>query len=519
MVTAPHALASVAGLEILRDGGNAADAIIAVAAVLAVLYPHMTGIGGDAFFLYYDAKNDQVFAYNGSGAAAALATVQSYAQSGHAVIPERGPLAVLTVPGTVDTWFALSQRFGSFEMDRILAPAIAYASDGAPVALSFANAVNRLSAMLEADEGARELFLRPGPMRAGKIFRNPQLAHALGSIARLGRNWFYQDEGARSITAHAARIGSPLRADDFAAHAGFFCQPVAGEFFGARSLTIPPNSQGLALIVAQQTYEAYARAKPLPPDSAAQVHGAVESIRAAIADRDAMVGDPGAGDEWKAMLHSDRAQAHAERIDPYSVLPRERSLVDAGDTAYFACVDGAGNAVSFIQSLFHGFGSGVVIPELGFALHNRGTSFELSEDRLRSLVPGKRPFHTLMPCMLARDGKPWVVHGSMGGDAQPQIALQISTAIVVDDIDPQAAIERPRWRLARDAQDEAARLHVEARVGQACIAGLRARGHDVDVLGDWEESMGHAGAIVIDRAEGVLSGGSDPRSDGAALGF
>ena len=518
MVTAPHALATQAGVAILRNGGNAADAIVGVAAALAVLYPHMTGIGGDAFFLYYDAKSGELVGYNGSGSAAQLATLHYYRSAGHQVIPERGPAAALTVPGAVDAWFALAGRFGSLEMERTLGPAIAYASDGAPAARSFVSAIERLRDVLAADEAAAELFLRRGPTQTGDVFRNPRLADTLRSIARFGRTWFYEGEGARSIAKRAEAIGSPLRANDFAEHRGAFCEPVAGQFYGFESLTVPPNSQGLTLLIAQQTYEAYANGKSLEEGSAAQVHGAVESIRLAISDRDGVVTDPNAGQEWKAMVQRERALAHAAHIDPYVARPQMSQHVDGGDTAYFACVDSAGNAASFIQSLFHGFGAGVVMPELGVTLQNRGTSFELSEGRLRSLAPGKRPFHTLMPCMLARDGKPHLVYGSMGGDAQPQIALQLSTRIALG-MDPQAAIERPRWRWARENLREPARLHVESRLGDACIAGLRARGHDVAIMGEWEESMGHAGAIAVDRSRGVLSGGWDPRSDGAAAGY
>jgi gamma-glutamyltranspeptidase/glutathione hydrolase len=215
----------------------------------------------------------------------------------------------------------------------------------------------------------------------------------------------------------------------------------------------------------------------------------------------------------------EQARALAERIDPNAASPQTQHRIERGDTAYFACVDRYRNAVSFIQSLFYSFGAGVVVPELGLALQNRGMSFELSEGELRSLAPGKRPFHTLMPCMLLQSGKPWLVYGSMGGEGQAQTALQLSTRIAHDGMDPQAAIDAPRWRWGADVEDEPARVHVEARMGAACITGLRARGHDVDVVADWDESMGHAGALVVDTADGVISGGADPRSDGAALGI
>ena len=520
MITAPHALAAQAGLSILEGGGNAADAVVGVAATLAVVYPHMTGIGGDVFFLYYDAKAGAVHGYNGSGAAARLASLEHYRGLGLERIPERGGEAALTVPGTIDAWFALHDRFGSLSMERILAPAIAYAHNGAPAARSFVGAVARLRHMLSADEGAATLFVDHGPRQVGERFKNPRLGAALGAIATHGRSWFYEGEGAVAIERCCRRVNSPLRAEDFSTYRGFFTSAAAGKFYGCDSLTVPPNSQGIAALIAQQTYEAYAARSPGLDDlGPARTHASVEAIRLAYADRDMHVGDPREPDTWQTLLSTEHAVELAELIDPNNALPESLPNVDRGDTTYFGCVDAAGNAVSFIQSLFHSFGSGIVVPELGTPLQNRGMAFELTSGRLRSLAPGRRPFHTLMPCMLMRDAKPWLVYGSMGGDGQPQTALQLAARIVCDNVDPQAAIEAPRWRWGKDTLHEPARVHVEARIGQACVAGLRARGHDVAVCGDWDESMGHAGAIVVDRKEGTLIGGADPRGDGAALGF
>ncbi len=522
MVTAPHALAAQTGISVLASGGNAADAIIAIAASLAVLYPHMTGIGGDVFFLYYDSASGSVHAYNGSGAAAEAATLDYYKSLGHEQIPERGGPAVLTVPGTIDAWFALHERYGSQELGKILGPAIAYANEGAPAARSFVAALHRLRDVLTTDEGAYNLYLERGPVRVGDRFVNPALGAALQAIAEHGRGWFYEGEGAQAIERSCREARSPLRAQDLSAHRGFFQSPAAGSFFGLSSLTTPPNSQGLAALIAQETYEAYARRHEeirLDDGSAARVHAGAESVRLAFADRDAWVRDPRHSGEWQELLSQAHVSALADAIDPNSTRKNELARADAGDTAYFACVDAAGNAVSFIQSLFHSFGSGMVVPDLGIPLQNRGTAFELTTGQVRSLVPATRPFHTLMPCMLVRDGRPWLVYGSMGGEGQPQTALQLATRIVVDGLDPQTAIEAPRWRYGKDAADDPERLHLEARFPAACITGLLARGHDVNVLSEWEESMGHAGAIVIDRDRGVLCGGADPRGDGAAVGI
>lgn len=517
MVTAPHALAAQCGLSVLRDGGNAADACIAIAAALSVVYPHMTGLGGDVFFLYYSAAEGRVYCYNGSGASAHAATRRFYQERKLHAIPERGGAAALTVPGTIDAWFALHDRFGSVELSRVLAPAIAYANQGSPAARSLVGAVSRLRDVLESDEGAADLYLRNGPSRIGQRVCQPRLGATLAAIAKEGRAWFYEGEGASSIDAYCRRVGSPLRAADLASHRGFFCEPAARPFAGLTSLTAPPNSQGIALLVAQATYEAYAGDRDLDIDSPAGMHAAVESIRLAFADRDRYVCDPGLAPAWAQLLEGERARLQSRKIDPDSAIPLQTPAPDRGDTAYFACADREGNAVSFIQSLFHSFGSAVIVPELGVALNNRGTAFTLADGEIRSLAPGLRPFHTLMPCMLLRDGKPHLLYGSMGGEGQPQTALVLSTRIVRQGMDPQAAIEAPRWRWGKTWLDEPAALNVEARTSQACVAGLRARGHHLNVLGDWDESMGHAGAILIDDAGGLMTGGADPRSDGAAL--
>ena len=505
----------------MTAGGNAADAIVAVAAALGVLYPHMTGIGGDAFFLYFDARSGELFAYNGSGAAANLADLHFYANRNLSRVPERGGAAASTVPGAVDAWFALHERFGTQPMDRILAPAIAYARDGAPAARSFVSALHRLRETLALDEGAASLYLDHGPQRVGDPFVNPRLSATLEAIAGGGRAWFYEGEGAERIERCCRRVDSPLRGDDLAAHHGFFTPPAHGSFYGSGSATVPPNSQGIAAIIAEQTYERCMRQWSSGGEAvshAARAHAGIESIRLAFADRDASVGDPREIGPWESLLSAQHADELARAIDPNAARASEVATAGGGDTSYFACVDGHGNAVSYIQSLFLGFGASVVVPELGIPLQNRGIAFELSSGGLRSLAPRKLPFHTLMPCMMLRDGRPWLVHGSMGGEGQPQTALQLVSAIVCDGADPQVAIEAPRWRWGADADSERPAVHVERRIGPACVEGLRARGHEVRLTEDWDELMGHAGAIVIEGTKGVLTGGADPRSDGAALG-
>lgn len=516
MVSSPHALASQAGLRVLQDGGNAADGAIAVAAALSVLYPHMTGLGGDAFFLHHDATSGCVDAYNGSGAAAQLATRDFYLLKQQPGVPDRGPLAALTVPGTIDAWFALHAKHGSFEMGRLLEPAIGYAHDGAPIARSLADAMALHRETLRRDEGAHAVLVFDSPRLRGSMLRQPKLAATLRALSHEGRDWFYQGRGAAHIERYCQRIGSPLRAADLAAHRGFFYAPAQTPFLGYDSVTTAPNSQGIALLIAQRVLERCDTALSSPAGSAVPVHAMVEAIKLAFEERDRHVADARIAPPWEQLLSPSHVRKLAARVDPYRAASTAPTA-GKGDTAYFCVVDGRGNATSYIQSLFHSFGSGVMVPELGVLLNNRGSAFSLDET-LRSLQPGRRPFHTLMPCMLRKNGRPWLVYGSMGGEGQPQTALQLSTSIAHFAQDPQGAIEAPRWRWGQSYLGEAASLHLEARFDQSLVAGLRALGHRIELSGPWDESMGHAGAIVVGE-DGVLRGGADPRGDGAACGF
>ena len=514
-VTSPHALATSAGASVLADGGTAADAAVAVGSTLSVVYPHMTGIGGDLFALYVDASSGEIAGFDGSGGAAALATLDYYARAGCDAIPQRGAGAAITVPGAVDAWFALHERFGSMAMERLLAPATALARDGAPIARSVARAMVEERALLDADAGA---FAAYGSGRSGSLLVQAALARTLGRLAERGRSWFYEGEGAAAIDACCSDAGSPLRAGDLAAHRGLWTAPIRSAFRGFESLTTAPPSQGLTLLIAQAIYERFASAGALADCTAPLVHALVEASVLAYADRDAHVCDP----SYRAapiadLLDRERMQAAAASIDPNRAAGLGGAARDLGGTTYFACVDAKGNAASVIQSIYQHFGSGVVVPELGIALHNRGCWFALDENKARSLAPGRRPFHTLIANLLCRGGKPDVVYGSMGGDAQPQTGLALSIRIGERGMDPQAAISRPRWRWVGSAGGVEPDVVVERRVGEACIAGLRARGHRVGVCDDWDETMGHAGAIVVDRERGVLLAGTDPRSDGLAL--
>ena len=515
-VTAPHAAATQAGASVLQEGGSAADAAVTVAATLSVVYPHMTGIGGDLFALYHDAGARTVTCYNGSGAAAALADRAFYERAGLSAVPERGGPSALTVPGAVDGWFALHERYGRLEMRRLLAPAIRAARDGVVIARSVARSLAEERELLDGTAAARGAY---GSDRApGSVLMQPALATTLERIADRGRAWFYDGEAAAAIEACCVAAGSPLRAGDLAAHRGEWVDPLASTFGRWTSLTTPPNSQGLALLIAQSIYEELPGSAALEDESAEFVHATAECLRLAYGDRDRYVSDPRhVPAPLELILSRGRAAAMAAKIDAQSAGAKSRTLHDRGGTTYFACVDGDGNAASVIQSIYRHFGSGIVVGELGMVLHDRGCWFTLDESAARALAPGRRPFHTLIANMLLEGDAPRLVYGSMGGDAQPQIGLLLSIRMGERDEPPQEAIDRPRWRWQSDAGDGSEQLCVETRVGRACIAGLRARGHRIALADDWDESMGHAGAILIDRARGVLSAGSDLRSDGLAL--
>jgi gamma-glutamyltranspeptidase/glutathione hydrolase len=353
----------------------------------------------------------------------------------------------------------------------------------------------------------------------GDLLFQPALARTLEQIGSQGRAWFYEGEGAASIDAYCRTIDSPLRVGDLAVHRGEWTEPLRAEFKGYESLTTPPNSQGLALLIAQRVFQAHLGDQRPADRSAAFVHAAVEAARIAYAERDRYVADPRhVVAPLKRLLSDDYARVQAAAISAYRMGSGIPATVDSGGTTYFACVDAEGNAASVIQSIYQHFGAGVVVPALGVTLHDRGCWFTLDAGAPRSLAPGRRPFHTLIANMLAINGEPELIYGSMGGDGQPQTGLALSVRIAERGMDPQAAIEAPRWRWGRSSVDGEAEVALESRAGLECAAGLRALGHRVIVLDEWEETMGHAGAIVIDRKRGILLGGADPRGDGAAIG-
>jgi oxamate amidohydrolase len=519
MVTSPNSLASEAGLRVLREGGNAIEATIAMAASLAVVYPHMTAIGGDGFWLVSQAGKPPV-AIDACGAAAGKATPALYAEHGHAAIPWRGPLAANTVAGTISGWgeaHRLSTEIGGrLPLSRLVEDAVWMAENGFPVTASQQELTTSKLAELNDAPGFAETFLIDGrPPREGEVMRLPALGATLKRIGAQGAEDFYRGALARQIAADLARVGSPVGEADLAAHRASRRAPLTVPVKGADLFNFPPPTQGLASLMILALFD---RLGVKEAEGFDHIHGLVEATKQAFLVRDRIVGDPGSMTEApEAYLAPAMLDQLAARID------RKRALdwpqpASAGDTVWLGAIDGNGVAVSFIQSIYFEFGSGCVMPESGFVWQNRGASFQLSGHGPRVLAPGRKPFHTLNPAMaLFGDGR-IMVYGTMGGEGQPQTQSALFSRYGFFGQGLQAAITAPRWLLGKTWGENSVSLKLESRFDPALVTELRAAGHNVEMLEDFTGTMGHAGAVVL-HPNGVFEGATDPRSDGAAIGF
>jgi gamma-glutamyltranspeptidase/glutathione hydrolase len=524
MVTSPHALASQAGVAILQAGGSAVDAAIAAAAVLSVIYPHMTSLGGDAFWLIYDSGTGAVRSLEAAGRAAAAATVDWFAARGLREIPVRGIVpATLTVPGAVDGWYRAHAAHGRLPLATDLAAAVGYARDGFPVTRRLAEWIARSADVLAADPAAARIFLAHGATPAvGRRLSNPDLARTLERAAE-GRAGFYEGETAREMARHAREHGGFYTERDFAAQHATWGDSIHATYRGVTIHQTPPPSQGVSVLQSLRLLEPLEiGALPfLGPD---HVHLLVQAKQIAFHDRDRFVADPAfcpvPVERLLSRAYADerRALMDPERALPWDRVPSSGSLT--GDTVYVAAVDALGNAVSLIQSLYFGFGSGVVAGSTGVVLQNRGAYFSLDPAHPNRLEPGKRPLHTLIASLAFKDGRLWQVVGCMGADGQPQIHLQVYTALIDFGLDIQQAVEAPRWLAGRFALGDAREvLNMEGRFAPATIAELARRGHEINRWEAWNELAGHAHGITIDPGSGARVGGADPRSDGAAIGY
>jgi gamma-glutamyltranspeptidase/glutathione hydrolase len=533
MAATSHPLATQVALDVMRRGGNAFDAAIAANAAIGFLEPTGNGIGGDLFAIVWSAEDGQLYGLNASGRAprgVTLADVRADlgVDAGEAEeISTRHPHSI-TVPGAVSGWFALHDRFGQMPMADVLAPAIAYARDGAPVPQYIAALWARSTSLAE-QPGFAATFLPDGRApREGERFRNPDLARTLERIAEGGRAAFYEGEIAAEVDAFCERVGCHLTAKDFAAHEADWVEPVGVTFRDHTLWELPPNGQGIAALQILQLLQPY-DLEAMGHNSAAYLHHLVEAKKIAYEDRARYYADPAFAEApVEALVSREYADARRALLDP----ERASTTLDPGDpragrggTIYLAVGDEAGNMISLIQSNYAGFGTGYVPDGLGFSLQNRGAGFSLEPDHPNAYAPGKRPFHTIIPGFVTRDGRPHMAFGVMGGDMQPQGHVQIFLNHVAFGMNPQEAGDAARFRhigstspagLRRPMADGGC-IALESGVGAEVRQQLAAMGHTL-CEADWTHYGGYQ-AVLWDAEEEVYWGATESRVDGIAAGF
>jgi len=518
MAVAPHHLASQSALAILREGGSAIEAMVAAAATIAVVYPHMNGLGGDGFWLIVPPQGAPI-AIDASGAAGSLATPEAYA--GLTQIPHRGPKAALTVAGTVSGWdealkVSHSLTHKSLPLARLLEDAIGYAAEGIPVTPSQSSATANKLDELHHLPGFAETFLVNGQLPvAGSLFRQPALASTLKQLVEEGLDSFYRGALAERLADGMEKYGLPITLDDLHHHHARHPVPLKLQHQQGELWNLAPPTQGLVSLAILGITDNLAMEDA---DEAQTVHRIVEATKQAFALRDVHITDPLHLDvDIQSLLAPQALQQMADKIDDQHAAPWGAGK-GPGDTVWMGVMDSSGLAVSFIQSLYHEFGSGVVLPDSGIVWQNRGASFSLDPAHLLALAPGKQPFHTLNPAGARLNDGRVMVYGSMGGDGQPQTQAAIFTRYVLQGVPLQESISRPRWLLGRTWGQASDSLKLEGRFTTQSITRLQELGHDVEVLADFSEVMGHAGAIVR-HPNGLFEGASDPRSNGTAAGY
>lgn len=518
MVVTPHHLASESALAVLREGGNAIEAMVAAAATIAVVYPHMNGLGGDGFWLIVPPKGSPI-AIDASGAAGSLADFSFYA--GATAIPHRGVKAALTVAGTVSGWAEALKVSGELTgnvkpVSRLLADAIRYAADGIPVTPSQAAATQSKYHELVHQPGFASTFLPEGEIPpVGSRFTQPDLANTLGILSEQGLDSFYRGSLASQLASEMSALGMPVTLEDLHQHHAKRRTPLRIAHQSGDIFNMPPPTQGLVSLAILGITDHLNMAEA---DDAQTIHRIVEATKLAFGLRDQYLTDPREmQQQMQTLLDSDLLATLAGKIDLQHAAPWG-SGKGPGDTVWMGVMDSSGLAVSFIQSIYHEFGSGVVIPRTGITWQNRGAAFSLDPDHLLALAPGKQPFHTLNPAAARLNDGRVMVYGSMGGDGQPQTQAAIFTRYVLQGMPLQTCVSAPRWLLGRTWGQSSDSLKLEGRFTAETFDQLRALGHDVETLPDFSEAVGHAGAIVR-HTNGMLEGACDPRSNGSAAGF
>ncbi|MGZ6383887.1 MAG: gamma-glutamyltransferase [Ktedonobacteraceae bacterium] len=543
MVACAHYLATQAGLQILAQGGNAIDAAIAANITMTVVYPSTCSAGGDVFMLIWNEQSRKLYALNGSGRAPQRMTPELFAAQGYKHIPERGPLTI-NVPGTVDGWFQALERFGTLPVETIFAPAIAYAEEGVPITSKLSGWLNQAAEpVLRRWESSAGVYLPDNRLpRTGDVLRQPNLAKTYRMLAKEGRDAFYNGPIAREITSYIQQNGGVLDLEDMQRHHSDWVEPISTNYRGYDVFEFPPNSQGLTALEMLNIIEDY-NLKSMGYQTPEYLHILLEAKKLAFADRDRYISDPDFVDvPVDRLISKDYANLQRDRINLQKATPSVAAGPEKeGDTMYLCVADGEGNVVSLIQSLYFGFGSGVVGGETGVMMHNRGSYFSLDPRHVNYLQPGKRTMHTLTPAMVLRDGSPYTAIGTMGGDAQPQVHVQLLSAMLDFGLNVQQAISAPRWRSGHIRVNPKSGKHdiipgqrgvdghlerdmveivmMENRFPEGVPYLLDVLGHRTNIVGPWDDGMGHAQAIHINSANKYFEGAADPRCDGLALGW
>jgi gamma-glutamyltranspeptidase/glutathione hydrolase len=508
VVATSQPLAAQAGLGMMLKGGNAADAAIATAITLTVVEPVMNGIGSDAFALLWDGQ--KLHGLNASGRAPAAWSPQRFA--GRTAMPKEG-WDTVTVPGVVSAWAELSQKFGKLPFADLFGPAIGYARNGFPVSPVVASQWQAQVPRLKDQPGFAQAFLRDGrPPRAGEIFRFPEQAETLEEIARSGGESFYRGALAEKIAAFSAAYGGALVAEDLSAHRADWVEPVSQNYRGHTLHEIPPNGQGIATLIALGILEHFDLGS-LPPDSADSFHLQIEAMKLGFADAYRYVADPAAMKVGAAqLLYPEYLAARAKLIDRQRAQSLSHGMPPPSGTVYLTAADAHGMMISYIQSNYMGFGSGVVVPDTGISLQNRGWAFSLQPGHPNLVGGGKRPFHTIIPAFLSRNGQPLMSFGVMGAEMQPQGHLQMAVRLLDYGQNPQAAADAPRWKITLDGG-----VLLEQAVSDVLAADLAQRGHRVARAAPLSTEFG--AAQLIYRLEDGYVAASEPRRDGQAVGF
>ncbi len=512
MVATSQPLAAQAGLAVLQRGGNALDAAIAAVATLCVVEPSSTGVGGDAFALIWSAQEQKLFGLNASGPSPARLTAEWVREQGHEEMPTLGPIAV-TVPGSLRGWEAALERFGSMELGELLQQPIEYAENGFPVSQFIARSWARSEEKMSKHPDSRRVWLPQGRApRPGELFRNPEFAATLRAIAERGVDAFYTGEIGRQIVETVQEAGGLLSESDLAEYCAEWVEPIQCDYRDGYTFhEIPPNGQGLTALLALNIVRGF-DLPALEYDDPDRLHILMEAMKLAFADAQAYIADP-----RQASIPLDGLLSESYTAERRALINMERALMPRpgepqhhGDTVYLTVADEAGNMVSWIQSLYMGFGSGLTAGNTGVQLQNRGANFTLEPGHPNEVGPGKRPYNTIIPGFITREGQPWASFGVMGGFMQPQGHLQVGVNLIDYNMDPQTALDAPRFCWQKGRQ-----VSLEKSFPQAVQEAMAQRGHEVSHTGYY----GGGQVIIRDPQSGVLIAGTEPRNDGAAVGW